>query len=81
METFLGLLLFVLFVWVLIKGWILLVNSIMNPLIKKAEKRDAEALKNNPKYQFWLKAEEIITELDRTIKEAGKKHPEPDTKK
>ncbi len=68
MEIFLGILLFVFFVWVLIKGWILLVNSIMNPLIKKAEKRDAEALKNNPEYQFWTKAEEFVNELDRVIK-------------
>ena len=78
MEAVLGILLFALFVWALIKGWIWIVNSIMNPLIEKAEKRDAEALKNNPEYQFWSKAEEIINELDRAIKEAREKQPETD---
>ncbi len=70
MNIVLGIVLFALFVWALIKGWILLVNSIMNPLIEKAEKRDAEALKNNPEYQFWAKTEEKVKELAESIKKA-----------
>ena len=68
MNIVLGIVLFALFVWVLIKGWIWIVNSIMNPLVEKAEKRDAEALKNNPEYQFWAKTEEKVKELAESIK-------------
>ncbi len=70
MKVVLGIVLFALFVWALIKGWIWIVNSIMDPLIEKAEKRDAEALENNPEYQFWAKTEEKVKALSESIKKA-----------
>ena len=84
MNVVLGIALFVLFVWALIKGWIWIVNSIMDSLIEKAEKRDAEVLKNNPEYQFWAKTAERVKELAESIKRATapfsseNENPKPD---
>jgi hypothetical protein len=76
MRIVAGIGLFILFVGALIGGWIWLVNSIMNPLIKKAEERDKEALKNNVRYQFWTHAEEAVKKLEKDLKAAAEKSSE-----
>ncbi len=73
MNAFFGILLFFLFVFSLIGGWIWIVNLIMNPKIKAAEKKREEALKKNAEYQMWLAAEKELKEFDAAIKEAMKK--------
>ncbi len=73
MNVVFGILLFFLFVYSLIRGWIWIVNLIMNPKIKAAEKKREEALKKNEEYQMWLATEKNLKEFDAAIKEAMKK--------
>ncbi len=49
--------------FLLSKLWIWIVRKIMDPIIEKAEAKAKEELKNNPEYQFWVKAEELLGEF------------------